>query len=496
MNYWQQNICLHLVRVSIIAIPVGIFFWLVNIALVPDGIFTTTKIVNERSPYIDSILPDARTEVPYQDNNDEWAQKIIGDPAFFFVHPQRAFPQASVEVKFKNTGVPIVELGVLADVTTGAYTLQPLQNLIIDNSSWSKIKSNGAILLQRQKKFASIDEFLSALPAREQIATYHFGLSPPYRLVDYRASGTEQTINVSLRGSHEFYTYVKNEKLNFIFSFMDMNRQVGEDVVVLAVINEDGQPVAEVRAQDDGDTSSNNKGSVQRELTLAADNLPEGVYKIQMKADDDIFFRTIKTAQQKITFLNQVWLADEVGYRDGGGNMQLWTEGKDLKMVTRHAAGVQTVVVGSGTVAITQPFWEYNYAPPESGLINISLSQREDLLIKTNGHFAFSKAQYFNPDPVRLVADTDLDRLEVNYIIANYTPPQEQGNWLVAGVDFDMAGAAFEDETWKFVFSLPTVERPDRGFLLHSIKMSFIDRPMSLLEVINKIWSYVFSSSR
>ena len=124
------------------------------------------------------------------------------------------------------------------------------------------------------------------------------------------------------------------------------------------------------------------------------------------------------------------------------------------------------------------------------------MSQREDLLIKTNGHFAFSKAQYFNPDPVRLVADTDLDRLEVNYIIANYTPPQEQGNWLVAGVDFDMAGAAFEDETWKFVFSLPTVERPDRGFLLHSIKMSFIDRPMSLLEVINKIWSYVFSSSR
>ena len=488
-----KKIFIRFLQVIIVLSPIALFFYLLNIFIVPGGVFTTERVVNERSPYIDAVLPDARVEAPYQNDQGEWEQKIIGDPAFFFVHPQRSFQSVEAEISFKNSTVPIVEFGVLADATTNAYTLESLQNLIIDNSPWSRIEKDGTILLQRENKFSSLNEFLSALPARQEIATYHYGLVEPYRLKDYKPSTVEQAINISLRGTHEFYTYIKSEQLNFVFSYMDMNRQVGADAVDLLVINEGGQPVAEVRDQDDGDTTNEGNPSSLKELTLSADNLPEGIYKIQMKVNEDIFFRSIKTIQQKVTFLNQVWLADEVGYQDNGGKIQVWTEGKNLKLATRHATGAQTIMVGKGTVAITEPFVEYSYSPPEVGLVKVSAERREDLLIKTNGHFAFSEAQYFNPDPVRLTADTDLDRLGVNYIITNYKSPQKVGDRWVAKVNLSMNNVYFEDKSWKFVFSLPTVEQPNREFILHSIKMTFLDQPGSLKEIVNKFWHYVLA---
>lgn len=488
----SKSLAIKIFQSLIILIPVGLFFGLLNIELVPSGKFTVEREVNEASPYLDRLLPDARVWAPYQETDGAWVQKIIGDPAFFFVHPQRSFEKTEAKIRFKNTGVLLVELGVLADLATGAYTLEPLQNLIIDNSSWAKIEDGKTVLLQREKKFLSINDFLSAMPARDEIATYHYGLTDPYRLKNYQPLSTEQIIDVSLRGSHEFNTYIKNEKLNFVFSYTDTNRQVGEDVVALVVINEEGGVIAEVRSQDDGDTGNGGGLSGLKELILSAEALPEGVYKIQMKASEDVFFRAIKTQQQKITFLNQLWLADEVGYREGAQELNLWTEGKNLKFTTRHATGAQTIAVGQGTVAIAEPYVEYNYQPPEAGLVKISLSEREDLLIKTNGHFAFSAAQYFNPDPVRLTADTDLDRLGVNYIIANYKPPTKDGEWLVATAAFNLSRAAFEDKTWKFVFSLPTVDSNEGEFLLNSIKMDFFRPPLTWSEFWRLIKTYVF----
>ena len=486
MSQKFEKIIIRFLQIFIVLIPVGLFLWLLNIAVVPSGSFETSLVVNERSPFIDRLLPDARVAAKYQEADGDWVQKVIGDPVFFFVHPQRSFDKIEAEIRFKNANVPIVELGILADATTGAYTLQPLQNLLIDNSLWSRSESGGLVLLQRNKKFGSVADFLKTPPPRSEIATYHYNLSEPYRLSGYVSTSAEQNINVSLRGSHEFYTYIKNETLRFAFSFMDMNRQVGEDVVTLVAINESGQPVAEIRAQDDGDMANEAKPSGLQSLVLSADGLPEGVYKIQIKASEDIFFRSIKTSQQKITFLNQIWLADEVGYNDFPKAINFWTEGKNLTFATRHATGTQTLIVGKGSVAITEPFVEYSYAPPEAGVINVVAPKAEDLIVRANGHFAFSQAQFFNPDPVRLVAETDLDRSNVNYIIAKYTSPQSEGEWLMAKTSFDTTVVSFEEKTWKLAISVPTINQPGREFLLNKIILTFLRPSLTWQEIKNK----------
>lgn len=492
----MKKVLVHLAQVLIILIPIGIFFWLLNNVLVPSGYFVVEKGVGQISPYIDRLLPDARVEPPYQETDKTWGQKIVGDPVFFFVHPPRGFEEVTAEIRFRNSGVPIVEFGLLAEALTGAYTLEPLQNLTIDNCNWFRLENDGVIFLQRNKEFSTVDDFLSAQLPRSTIATYHYNLASPYRLIDYQPTTKEQKIDVSLRGSQEFYTYIKNESLRFVVGFMDMNRQVGEEVVSLVVINEAGQPVAEVRAQDDGDTAADDKSSGWRELTLATDNLPEGVYKVQLKGNEDIFFRSLITPQQKITFLNQVWLADEVGYRDGDRSLTLWTEGKNLKFVTRHATGRQTIKIGSGSLEVAEPYQEYKYQVNQAGLLSLVVAKTEDLLIRTNGYFSFSPEQYFNPNPIRLTAETSLESAGINYIIAKYTPPRWEDGWWVAKADFDVRNAAFDNKTWKFVFSVPTVEEEGQEFIVSSIKMEFLSQPLNFKEIVKKFWEYVQNKSK
>lgn len=491
MSGKKQKIIVRFIQGLIILIPCGLFFWLSIIAIVPSGVFVVERTVNERSPYLDRLLPDARVETPYQEADGDWIQKIVGDPVFFFVHPQRSFDSVKTEVRFKNTNVPIIEFGVLADKTTGAYTLEPLQNLIIDNSDWFRLEKDDIVLLQRNKKFASFDAFLAAPPKRAEIASYHYDWAAPYRLNDYQPSNEVVSTVINLRGTHEFYTYIKNETLSFQFGLIDLNCQIGEDVVNLVVVNEVGQVVVEESLADDSNANGNCFSSGLRTMGITAADLPEGVYKIQMKAGRDIVFKFIFTNQQKITFLNQLWLAE-----GGESGANFLTEGKNLKFVTRLAAGTQTLNVGGETVEIAAPFVEYQHAPTAAGLVAVTAPRANDLLVRANGHFAFLPSQYFNPDLFRLTAETDLDRLGINYIIAEYAPPRQDGEWLAATAILDTSNVSFDEKTWKFVISAPTAGQDDRDIFVNSIKTTFKGTPLTFGDILNKLFSYVLEKTR
>ena len=127
------------------------------------------------------------------------------------------------------------------------YTLLPLHNRLIDESDWNRIDEDGLVLLQREKTYGSIKDFFANPPSRDDVAVYRTNLDIPYRQDDYQPTSATQTIDVSLRGHHEFKTYIKDETLFFTFSYMDMNRDEGEDVVQVTIFNENGQPVAEAR---------------------------------------------------------------------------------------------------------------------------------------------------------------------------------------------------------------------------------------------------------
>lgn len=477
---------LRLFQLVIILAPVVAMFWLLEKEFVPSGIFVVERIVNERSALMDRLLPDDRVRAPIQESDGEWAQQIVGDPVYFFAHPHRSFDRVDAEVWFKNTGVPIVELGVLAHAAGEIYDLKPLQNLVIDESPWTRLEQNGLVLLQRNPAYESIEAFLQDSPERNTIATYHYTIPEPYRLSDYQPSSQPQTIDVTLRGFHEFYTYLKNETFFFDMAFMDMNRKNGADPVSVVVIDEKGKPVGEVRALDDGNVSDDARPSALRDVKIEIPALPEGVYKIQLKAESDIFFRRLKTPQQKVTFLHNVYLGDEIAYREPSAAVSFWTEGKNMRFVTQHAEAVQTVQVGQKSVSISEPYLEYRLDVSEPGLVKAEIP-RGDAIVRTDGHIAFSPEAWFNPDPVRLSANTDLDRLGVDFVIAAYDPPRQVGEWLVKTASFDTSLMSFDDDTWKFVISTPGIEDATGELFIHAINMEWLRPPLTWRKIIDEI---------
>jgi hypothetical protein len=461
-----------LTQLTIIAIPIVLFGWLTTQWTVPSGVFFASHTVGQSSPFVEDLQPSSRVGEVRMNAAGEWEQSIVDDPAFFFIHPHRAFEQVDVEVWFKNTALPIIELGGLESTDPERYILKPLHNKIIDDSDWHRIDKDGMVLLQRNKTYNTLDDFSTNPPARTEVATYRTEYDVPYRLDAYAPSDFVQKIDVTLRGHHELKTYIKDETLKFDFEYMDMNRDEGEDSIRVLVFNEVGQPVAEARASDDSNTSMNAVPSALERLSLEVPGLKEGVYKLVMNAPRDIFFRKIHTPQKKVVFLNTVFIGDEVGYREPAAGTQFWSNTERMLMQTRHAEGVQDVFIDGEIVSISEPYQWYESTPRE-GLSAVRVPAG-DLEIVMEGKIAFIESQYFNPDPANITAYTDLESLDVDYVLAEYTSPRLEDDWFVSRVAFETSDLyTEEDGTWKISFSTPLVADFFTEVLVHKINTWF-----------------------
>ncbi len=178
-------------QILIIAVPIAIFGWLGWQFLVPTGTFRVSWEPGERSAFVDPLRPDQRVQAPtplaqpgrafppWQGGNLA-AQAVVGDPVYTFVHPLRRFDAVTVNVWFKDAGVPIVEAGALTKPGPDEqYDLQPLENTLIDDSPWHRLDADGLVLLQRTPTYASIADFLAHPPAGSRMAQYRYdGLLP------------------------------------------------------------------------------------------------------------------------------------------------------------------------------------------------------------------------------------------------------------------------------------------------------------------------------
>ncbi|GEM_PF-6980042 len=162
-------------QLFIIALPITLFGYLAWQELVPTGTFDISWKPGQSSAFVDPMRPDQRVESPAGG-----AQKILGDPAYTFIHPHRAFDRVDMTVRFRNEGVPIVEAGGL--IKTGpdeVYALQSLENKRIDDSPWERMDDGHWVLLQRRHVYESIADFFTRPPVGSKLAAYHVEESLP-----------------------------------------------------------------------------------------------------------------------------------------------------------------------------------------------------------------------------------------------------------------------------------------------------------------------------
>ncbi len=476
----------NLFRLLLITASMSLFVFLGWKAFAPTGTLALQAETGEPSPFFSRFLPDTRTEEIYFDANDRAFVPIIGDPAYLTLTPPSDFDEVELELTYKNQGLSVVELGILMNEEADAYSLKPLQNQLLDELDWPLRREGDVVLYDRHGRYETLADFLVTPPPLEEIASYHYAFDRPFRLPGYKPTREPRTLDVSLRGEHEFLTYLEGEHLDFTFDYMDMNRTLGEDPVTVLVFDQQGELVAGKTHEDDGNIGAGGEGGEMQSLRVEAE-LPNGVYKIILKVNRDIFFRRITTPQQKLTFLNQLFLGDEVGYRSLPRSTTFMTEAKGLTFETQHAEGVQTMEVAEASVSVAEPFVSVRHRVRALGLASVMVP-KGDLLVRGAGHYAFSREMYFNPDPTRLEWDTDLDALGINSIIATYTPPTVEGDLVTARATFSTGGVPKIRGAWKFALSLPGVYDTEESLDVASVKASLHREPLSPSGLLSRAW--------
>jgi len=494
MSRYLLKALIYFTRFFLIGVAISLVVWLLANDLVMSGKLVAVYDFNQLSPFITTLRPQSRVEEPVEYKLGQFYQQIIEEPVYFDVRLPRYFDQAKVSLIFKNLDQSIFELGILADYQNWIFDLKPVYNqalnhLYADKLNWSTIQDEDLVLFQRENKYKSINEFIKNPPPIDQVATYNYKLEKRYILPNYLATSAGLVINRSLRGSHQILTYIKNESLDFSFEVQDVNRNVGEDYLDITIYDNFGQEIYTEFLTDDGNISDNGKMSEIQQVNINISDLAEGLYQINLRTNnDDIFFRQIKTQQDLLVFVNQIYLADEVGYWSDNRqrNIQLYSNGFQFSAFTSHQEGLQTIKIGDEILRLLQTHQDYKLKT-DFGNKEIILTNN-DIKIKTQGLISFSQASFFDPIPTSLKNGQEVDEKKIKYVIAKYQPLKTKEDFEVKTIAFDnLARYYSDDDKLHFVLSLPLIEPDDEGILLEQIKIELYRQPSNYQELLNII---------
>ncbi|MBU1164104.1 hypothetical protein KKA15_00905 [Patescibacteria group bacterium] len=487
-----QKLIIYLFKIIFIVGAAILIFWLIGKDLVMSGYLVANYDFSKPSPFITTLRPQGRVLEPVMDSNGDYWQNIIDEPIYFDMRIPRHFDIAEVSLTYNNLDQEIFEFGILADKQNFIFDLRPvfnakINNLLADKLNWSQLAENDLILFQKEKKFISIDEFVTNPPALNSIATYNFTMDSKFVLPEYNAAKNNQTIDSSLRGNHTLLTYIKNETLNFEFLVQDVNRHVGEDYLSIDVYNDGGDLVVSEFLKDDGNISDNGNMSIENKLAINEKDLAEGLYRIEFKAsNDDIFIRQIKTTQSKLVFKDHIYLADDVGYKELTGQTVLYSNGYNFFASTPHIEGMQSISIGSEILRVQQTHQDFA-VQTDFGIKEITMP-KNDIKITTRGLFGFSKDMFFDPAPTSLKNGLGFDEEKIEYVIARYDAPSDNGKVQQKLIRFnDLDKYDTQDNQLHFVISLPQIKAGDDGLMIKEINIVLKRIPKTWQDIASKI---------
>lgn len=405
--------------------------------------------------------------------------RVIGDPAYFSLKAPRRFERAQIILEYEKKGdLPIIELGVLAD-KRGNYDLKPVENNILDNLGWERILEDDLTLYQRDKRYGSIKEFLASPPASGEIAVYNHDLDLDYKMADYEPNKEPYIFDRPLRGPFKFFTYIKAEDLDFKFMVSDLNKNKESDVADIDVYR-DGKLIHSQHLDDDGITGDSGRTKEDREVGLKLSDLPEGVYKIELKAGDDIITKKIETSNKKMAFLNKIWLAD-----DNKDNVKIYTDSKFIAAQTVNPGRLQKIKIGNDGMQLKNTF-DQERVKTDYSFKEISL-EKDDVILAGDGVFAFSQDSFFSPAVKKINSNTEVDKDGINYILADYRSPEVRGNSKIAIIDFDLNNVYQEKGRYGFLVSVPGLRAEDGaedGLSIKNIRINLEGK--NIIEFIKK----------
>jgi hypothetical protein len=435
----------------IVALAVAVFV-LARLAIIPSGKITYSTNFKGFNDFIGRLTPKERVNAEKNGTQD-----LISDPVYFSLRTPRTFDSGKMTIKFKvASGTPIVEAGISTDGRIWQYNLQPLYNSKIEDlmKNWNVSATGDVMLIQRNKIFSSLDDFLKNPPPADKIALYNYDLKTNYLLSDYKPQNSTTTMCRPLAGAYQFYTYIKNENLADDFVFQDLNKLTGPSPIDVYVYYNDKLIDGE-HLNDDGVVDGLLAQKPPRNLQLNLVNLPEGVYKVDVRADGDIITRTITTAQSKMAFINTLPVADAPEVSCG---RTFFTDGQTLTVQTSHPNKLGIIKIISSSTSrdlnVDEAYKIFTAANlPESG--SKIILANDGVTLASDGLFSLSAAGMIDPRLKSVDVNFDADKENVDYVLARYTPPVKNGDWFTAQANFDLKNSFRLWDKYYFLISAP-----------------------------------------
>ncbi len=427
--------------------------------LIPGGRLFFSHNFSSDGVFVSKLSPDDRFRVDSNNNID-----AIGNPLYFNLRTLRNFQRVDMTLVYKNEEFSLLEAGVLMDGSNWNYQLKPLENKIIDrlisNSEWSMLEDSGLLLLQKSNKYSSISKFLKNPPESDKLALYNYNLKSDYLVSDYKASNTKQKIEVSLRGPYEFFTYIKDEDLDFELLMQDLNQNKDPDPIDIYLYYQD-EIIQTWSFKDDGVVGDTGVESEDSDIFLKVSQLPEGVYKVGVKANDDIITKELITKQGKVSFLNNVNIYSQVK------SEKIYTDSSKISVKIERPQNLQNIIIRNlekddfeENLKVEETYKKFEISLEPDSVYELSL-EKAGLLLSGNGNFSFSKKAFLNPRFKRVSPELDIENNQIGYILANYSPPKKENGWTVARASFDISRAYTEDDNHSFILSIPGLRVED-----------------------------------
>ena len=381
--------------------------------------------------------------------------------------PTKEIKQANVKMRFKSDNDEL-KVGLRSNPKEN-FQYKILDNKILSDLNWDKIQEGNLAFWQKYKNYDSIQELIDR-PSKDQvIAQYLYGINDNFKIKDYQKSDEEFVIDSPLRGSHNFYTYIKNEVLDFTIEKQDRNVYKGKDELEINVFK-GREKIYSLTIEDDGivDKSGNKKQPQIAHIEIP--DLEEGVYKIQLLykgTGGDILITKISTKQHLLVFEKKMFiLGDEPSV--------VWTNSKEANFITYHSQSCQTLKIND-----TQDLEIKERAKTFTAAMDKDLNKiyipKNDVVITSDGYFSFSPESFFNPQPYNTIEfHNDIDLETVDYIVADYTEPKNINGWLENEVSFDISDMEIVDNTLHFVLEAPGLKADNGEIIIDFLEITLM----------------------
>jgi len=272
----------------------------------------------------------------------------------------------------------------------------------------------------------------------------------------------------------------------------DINRQEGPDPLTIKIYNDQNMKIYEREVEDDGYISKYDPASSKRKIEVKIDGLAEGVYRFVLDCDDEIFFREIKTKQRYLTFIDRLYLVDNLEYEDGFVDLvykptAVYSTIPRLGFMTAHPEGLQEIGVNKEVIEINEVKKNYYLTPKQ--IPSLIFVPENDLKIFGRGLLALDERIYFNPEIYNLRDLSELNGLD--YLLTSYLTPKKSNGWKINQVKFNLDKAKIVNRKLRFVISAPELNSQNDVLPIKQISVILEKKPLTWLEFFQKSLNYL-----